>query len=237
MLVVGYIGGTNQTEIIRAQVGTTFANGGVPVLHATLANTDGVRACTATSCEDAIGILKNAVTTRNTAQQSGNADPAALGTIDCNPGALIRARMCGGATSGTSLTAVANTVADTTGLLLTFAATQATYDDAYAIGATGANAGIRRKLTAVTTTAVPIIAFPFDIAVGDSFYLFTPGPNEDDEVQLTTDFTELNVTADNTSNLTLRVKETSTFGADESGATKNYAICTFSEHFLGGASI
>jgi len=237
MLVVGYIGGTNQTEIIRVQVGAAFANGGVPVRHATLSDTDGIRACTTTTCEDAIGILKNAVPTRNTAQQSDNSDPAALGTVDCNPGALIRARMCGGATSGTALTAVANTVADSTGLLLTFAASQSTYDDGYAIGATGANAGIRKKLTAVTTTAVPIIAFPFDIAANDEFYLFVPGPNEYAKVQLTSDFTEWDVTADNTSNLTFRVKETTNLSANEDGSTKNYGILTFAEHFYGGASI
>ena len=236
MIGVGYIGGTNQAEFVRLQVVEACANGGIPVLHPTLANTSGIRKCTTTTCEDAIGLLKNPVATRNTAQQSDNSDPAALGLVDVNPHLLIKARMCGGATAGTALTAVANTAVSTDGLTLTFSASQSTYDDAYCVGATGANAGIMRKMEAVTTTATLEVAFPFDIAVGDEFYLFTPGPGEDDEVQLTSDLTEIDVTANNSSNLTLRMRNAQVKAADERGDIDSHAIIYFSEHLLGGGA-
>lgn len=238
MRVAGYIGGGQAAERRKYQIGEAMANAGVVVLHPTLANTDGLRLTSTTNSEDAVGLTMDAQATRNTAQQSDGSDPAVKVTVDVNPSAIIEGRFCGGATSGTALTAVSNTTQSTTGLLITFSASQSTYDDGVAWGATGSNPGILRKITAVTTTATPIIAYPADIEVNDQFYLATFGPMEDKEIQFTSDFTEVDITASNTSNKTLRCLDfEGPKGADEDGATKSVGYFYFSEHLLGGASI
>jgi len=227
----------NAPVVRKFQIGETW-NGteGIPVEPSALANNDGVLMAETNDQTDVLGISLDAPTTRNTAQQSDGSDPAAYVSVIINSQALWHGRLSGGSTSGTALTAVSNTTADTTGLLLTFSATQATYDDGYIWGATGANAGILRKITAVTTTAVPIIAFPADIAVGDTFYLSTFGPGEDAGIQLTSTYDELDATADvqTTAACSIRCVHLYHKDAAADGSTKTWAEVFITDHFYGG---
>jgi hypothetical protein len=230
----------------KYQIGETWlAVAGIPVEYPTLADTAGVLMCETNSCVDALGMTTDQPfanngkaarpsTTRLTAQQSDGSDPSQVVTVIVNPGAVWKARLSGGATSGTALTAQANTVASTDGLLITTTANNSAYDDGVAWGATGANAGILRKLTALTTSGVPIIAFPFDIAVGDTFFYATFGPGEDAGFQLTTNLDEIDATADLQGTDNFRCIDFFHKDAAQEGATKTYAEFLMIDHVFGG---
>ena len=120
-------------------------------------------------------------------------------TVNVSPGAVYRADLSGGSTSGTALSAVSNTAASTDGLTLTSSLGTA-YDDGYVWGATGANTGLPslRKVYAVDgSTATFVVAQRYDIAVGDTFYAATFGPAADAGIQLTTTLEEIDATGDN----------------------------------------
>ena len=149
-----------------------------------------------------------------------------------------KAKMSGGSTSNTAITIQTNTVADSTGLLTTLALGTA-YDDGYIWGYTGANAGVLRKVTAVGgTNEVPIIAFPYDIAVGDTFLAATFGPGALNGCQLTSTLEQLDVTADIQSTDNFRVVEFEVKDSSDSGTTNSFAYLTIFDHlFAQGGSI
>jgi len=236
MRVSGYLSCSGAALLKKYQIGEAMADAGVPVEIPTLANTDGVLLVETTTAILGIGITQDAQATRNTAQQSDNSDPAVYVTVDVRPDAIIQGRLCGGATSGTALTAQSNTVADTTGLLITTSANNSAYDDGVAWGADGGNAGILRKITAVTTTAVPIVAYPIDLAVGDQFFFCTFGPSEDAGVVLTSDLTEINATSDGQSNDNFRCIDFEQRPLGEDGDDKSYAYLVWFDHLYGACS-
>lgn len=204
---------------------------GTPLEASALADVDGV-----VNHEQNEGLMSIGLAidggTRLTAQQSDNSDPQVLIRVDVRPDIIVRARMCGGQTAGTALSEFTNTSADTAGTTLTFAASQATYDDGYAIGATGANAGAWRKVTALTTTGTLVIPFQFDIAANDTFFLSTVGPGERAGVGLTTDLTEVDVTDDEQAENNFRVVRWEVRSKAERGARESYLHMVFCEHLF-----
>lgn len=214
----------------KYQVGEALANGGVPLSASVLINVDGVKLFTTTAGLMAIGLGLDVAATRNTAQQSDGSDPASYVTVSIRPDLIVGSTLSGGATSGTVLTELVNTTADTTGLLLTFAASQAAYDDGYMWGATGANAGKIRKIIALTTTGTPIIAFPQDIAAGDIFYAATFGKGERSGVQLTSDVTQIDASGDNQAGNNFHCYDFFQKAKGAGGATKSEAHLVFCEH-------
>lgn len=196
---LAYMFSGNAPVLHKYQIGEAMATAGVPVEIETLAgDVYGLQLCETTTCVDAVGVTLDAQATRNTAQQTDNADPAVQVTVNISPGAVYHAQLSGGATTGTALATFAVTAASADGLTITAPFTD-TYDDGYAWGAAGANLGLPslRKLTAVSATAATlIVAARYDIAVGDTFYAFTGGPAADAGVQLTTALDEVDATVD-----------------------------------------
>jgi hypothetical protein len=224
----------NAPVVKKFQVAATNVTVGVPYCYPTLADTDGVVLAATTTCVDALGVSVDAPGTRQTAQQSDGSDPARYVTLIVNPGALYRARLSGGATTGTALSPLTNTVASTTGLLTTLGLGTA-YDDGYIWGYDGANAGILRKVTAVGgTNETPIIAFPQDIAVGDRFLAATFGPGEDAGIQLTTTLDEINATADLQATDNLRCVSFYQKDLSGDGTLKSYAEIMLIDHVYSG---
>lgn len=220
----------------RFQIGETFTAGvvGIPVEIPTLSDTDGVLMCETNSIVDCIGVSLDNPGTRQTAQQTDNSDPARRVLVNISPHMVWRARLSGGATSGTALTIYTNTVASTTGLLTTLALPTA-YDDGWIWGYTGSNAGIARKVTAVGgTNETPIVAFPYDIAVGDTFLAFTAGPGEDAGIQLTTNLDEIDATADLQSTDNLRCVDVGFKDLGGRGTVESFAEVIIMDHFYGG---
>lgn len=216
----------------KLQIGEALPLAGVPLIASALADADGVMRASTTAAAESIGISMDAQPTRNTAQQTADADPGVFVTVSVRPDQLVRARLSGGATAGTALAEFTNSSASTTGLLIT-AAFGTGYDDGYVWGATGANAGRLRKVQgAVNTTATPIVAFPSDIAVGDTFYAVTFGPFEDAGVQLTTGVTEIDATGDNQSGTNFRCRALQYFAKASGGALGSFAEIVFTDHVL-----
>jgi hypothetical protein len=216
----------------KLQIGEALTLAGLPLIASALADADGVMRASTTAAAESIGISMDAQPTRNTAQQTGDANPAVYVTVNVRPDQIVRARLSGSSTAGTALTEFVNSAASTTGLLITSAFGTA-YDDGYAWGATGANAGIIRKIQgAVNTTGTPIVAFPSDIAVGDIFYASTFGPFEDNGVQLTSNISELDATGDNQSGTNFRVFGVTWPAKAAGGGLGSYADLIFTDHVL-----
>ncbi len=216
----------------KLQIGEALPIAGVPLIASALADADGVMRASTTAAAESIGISLDAQPTRNTAQQTSDADPAVYVTVNVRPDQIVAARLSGGATAGTALAEFTNTVASTTGLLIT-AAFGTGYDDGYVWGATGANAGRLRKVQgAVNTTATPIVAFPSDIAVNDTFFAVTFGPFEDAGVQLTSNLAEVDATGDNQAGTNFRCRTLRYFPKAQGGARESYADLVFTDHVL-----
>ena len=189
----GYnLSGAGGICIKKFQVGATLTRAGIPVLAGTLANQTGVAAAAADAAVEALGVTIDFPAARVTAQQTGNADTERLVSVIINPHAAYRIRLSGGSASGTILAVMTNTVASTDGLTgITATAVAAGFDDGWIWGYTGSNAGRMRKCEARTATTAPFeIAFPYDIAVGDTFIGCAFGPGEKVGVQLTTELDE-----------------------------------------------
>lgn len=216
----------------KLQIGEALSLAGLPLIASALADADGVMRASTTAAAESIGVSLDAQPTRNTAQQSGDADPAVYVTVNVRPDQIVSARLSGSSTAGTALTEFTNTAASTNGLLIT-AAFGTGYDDGYAWGATGANAGRLRKIQGgVNTTATPVVAFPSDIAVGDIFYAVTFGPLEDAGVQLTSNIAEIDASGDNQSGTNFRCRTLRYFPKAQGGALGSYADIVFTDHIL-----
>lgn len=156
--------------MMKFQVNSTFANAGV-VARAPGAANGGLVIATTTSAADAVGVCQDTATYQ-AGQNASGADQAGMLTVIVSPDAIWSALMSGGATEGTVLATHTVTTASTDGLDVTTAAewSNPTFDEGMVWGLTGANMGVARKLTSVSTTAGTVtVAFPRDIAVGDTF--------------------------------------------------------------------
>lgn len=243
---LAYMLSGNAPTFKKFQIGETWGDAaGFPVEYPTLADATGVLMCETNGCVDVLGVTadkphagagrnKTESLTRLTAQQTDSSDPSQVVTVCINPSAVYVARLNGGATEGTALAEFTNSVASTDGLLITSAFGTA-YDDGWVVGATGANAGIARKIQgAVNTTGTPVIAFPFDIAVGDTFFAATFGPGEDAGIQLSTLLTELDATADLQSTDNMRCIDVYWKDKAAGGALKTEAEVILIDHVYGG---
>lgn len=223
-------GGTSVLQ--KVQIGEALTLSGLPIIASALADADGVMRASTTAAAEAIGVSLDAQPTRNTAQQTDSSDPAVYVTVNIRPDQLVKAKLSGSSTAGTTLTEFTNSAASTTGLLITTAFGTG-YDDGYAWGATGANAGILRKIQgAVNTTGTPIVAFPNDIAVGDLFYAVTFGPLEDAGVQLTSNIAEVDATGDNQAGTNFRCRKVYQFAKNMGGGLGSYCSLLFSDHLF-----
>lgn len=176
----------------KYQVAASMTLTGIPHLQPA-ANGTGVAQATTTSAANMIGCNLDTVTYA-TGQITGG-DPAALASFIINPDAIWKALLSGGSTSGTALTARTVATASTTGLSVTTTAgddwSSPTMDEGSIWGYDGANAGILRKITSVSSNvATVIVAFPNDTVVGDNF-LFAPYTAlQANTMQLTADLTQ-----------------------------------------------
>lgn len=224
----------NATPIMRDYlVGETIARG-QPVISGATANATGVVLPSTTAAANLVGLaLEDA--TRATAQQADGSDPGAYVRTLVNPGLLLKARLSGGATTGTQLALITNTVQSTDGLTITATGFTAAMDDFYCWGFSGANAGILRKLEDVSagTDADTEIAFPRDIEVGDTFLAATVAPAEAQGVQLTSDFQEIDATNDNSAGTNFRCVELLFLDENNEGRLKSAALLVANDHLFG----
>lgn len=191
--------GGSTAIVKRYQVAATKATAGVPVL-VPAAGGSGVVVATTTSTANSVGVTidtSNAnrrgqvvgSTTYVTAQQTDNADTERAVATIINPFAVYALLMSGGATEGTAM--ILHTAVSGGSNGLSFVSDVNTDSPEMADGTffclTGANAGMARKLTSnSTTTQTFVVAWPRDIAAGDTFILAPYSDLFGVKVQLTT---------------------------------------------------
>ena len=202
------------------------ADGGVGVVLGS--TTDGT---------DFVGVNVDAAGTFAAGQNADGSDNAKYTALIVNPLAIYRARLSGGATDGTALTARTVTTATTDGLVITHSAFDASspdMDEGVIWGYLGANAGVYRKITATSTTSTTVIlAFPRDDAVGDQYLVAPIYPTRSIVAQTTTNNTEIDATAAIAGDVELIVTEMLLNDLAGSGLTQSYAYVQFADNLFG----
>lgn len=189
MQVMGRMSGGAPT-IKRYQLSATAARAGIPFLLSA-AGGAGVAAGTTTSAANFVGVNYDTATFA-TAQVAGGS-PEALVSLAIDIDLILKIFMSGAAASGTAETVKTVTTASTTGLDVTTADTwTGTERDEGAVwGIAGGNPGVLRKITSTSATAGTVtVAFPNDIAVGDTFSWAPTYPFSLGLVTLTTELDE-----------------------------------------------
>lgn len=218
----------------RYQHGVTNTNVGVPYT-VPAAGTAGVVIGTTTGATDLVGFSVEAPGSYLTAQQSDNSDPARYVRLLINPDAVWRCLMSGGATENTALTLFPVTTASTDGLAITTASewSSPTYDEGHAWGYDGANAGIARKVTSVSSTAATVtVALPNDTAVGDNFLRAPYTPMQTVTVQFTTALTQADASIAVGTGAPMRVVELILNDQSREGRTNSFVLFASNSHAL-----
>lgn len=222
----------------RYQVAATNANVGNHYLKAADGGV-GVVLGSTTGAVDFVGMSVDAPGTYAAGQNSDGSDNAKYVTLIINPLAVYRARLSGGATDGTALTEHTVTSASTDGLSVTHSAYDAsspTMDEGVIWGYSGANAGVYRKITSVSSTATTVIlAFPKDTAVGDTFLHAPIYPTRSIVAQFTTNLTEIDASAAISGDATVVVTEMILNDKGNNGTTSSYALIQFCDSLFNGS--
>lgn len=231
----------------KFQIGVSITNIGIPFKQAA-SNVAGIVIGTTTDVDNMVGInLDTATGAYVTAQQTDGTSPERLVTVIINPDAILKVRIAGSATNAALATRDVTT-ASTDGLSVTTALTDAgaavdwaspTMDEGTIWGFKGANTGLKRKITSVSSTVATVtVAFDYDTVVGDKFAYAPIHPMETLTVTLTTDLKEIRqdaATATNTA--ALRCINTICRDIANDGLYKSYGIMVSGNHALGGVLI
>lgn len=197
----------------------------------------GITLGSTTNATDLIGVNVDAAGTYAAGQNSDGSDNAKYTTVIINPLAVYRARLSGGATDGTALTARTVTTASTDGLTVThsgYDSSSPDLDEGVIWGYTGANSGVYRKITATANgTTTVILAFPRDDAVGDTYLLAPIYPTRSIVAQTTTNNTEIDATAAISGDVEMVVTEMLLNDSSNRGTTNSYAYIQFADHLFG----
>lgn len=187
---------------------------------------------------DFIGVNIDAAGTYVTAQQSDNSDTERLTSLIISPSAVYKARLSGGAADGTALTARTVTTASTDGLTVTHSAYDASspaMDEGVVWGYSGANAGKARKVitTPDAVSSTVTVAFPYDIAVGDTFLYAPVYPTRSIVAQFTTNCQEIDASAAIAGDATVIIAELKLGDIGSDGLTQSYAYLQFCDSLFG----
>ena len=231
---LGYTLSGSAPVMKRYQIGVTNTNSGVPYT-VPAAGTAGVVIGTTTGATDLVGVSVDPPGTYNTAQQSDFSDPAKYVRLIINPDAVWKLLMSGGATENTALALQTVTTLSADGLTITTAAewSNPTYDEGHAWGYSGANVGIARKVTSVSTTAGTLtVALPNDTVVGDTFLRAPYTPMQAVTVQLTTNLTQADASIAVGTGAPFRVIELLLNSLSGDGRTNSYVLAASNSHAL-----
>jgi len=223
----------NAPKFVELQIAATVGTVGVP-LTIPAANGTGVVLATATSAANMVGCNIDTATYQ-AAQNSDGSDQAAAVTVIYNPDAVWRARLSGGATSGTALTAQTVSTATTDGLDVTtgFDYNTTDVDEGVIWGLAGVNAGIVRKITSTgVTAATVIVAFPKDHPVGDTFLHAPFFPFQSPTVTLTSAFDQVDCSVATSTSAAELVPINGFADGNFAGASDSYIHLVAGDHAL-----
>lgn len=229
----------------KMRVGISVTSAGVPLIGPT-ANNEGVLLGTTTTSADAVGMSIDTAT-YNTAQQSDGSDPTQFVDVIINPDAVWQSRLSGGAGTGTALTAYYNTVASSTGVLLTLSATSggstvdtSNFDDCPIFCYSGANAGLYRRAEPADGTDINLTqAFRFAIAVDDRFFGCPVTEGGTATVTWNTDLTEVNAAVSVSANTasTWRAVDLILNDIGNNGLYNSFVNVICADHHYSGSSL
>ena len=226
-------GGSTAT-VKKYQVAATNTTIGRPYLKTADGGT-GIVLATVSGAADFIGVNIDTAGTYVTAQQTDNSDTARLTSIICNPFAVYRARLCGGA-ANEALTIGTETTGSTNGLVVTVSGIDPNSPDlneGTVWGYSGANAGkARRIITTSANVANTTVSFPYDIAIGDRFLFANLSASRTILAQFGTDMTTLDASATLSGDANVATIEMILNDVAGSGTTESYALIMFGDHTL-----
>ncbi len=195
-----FIMGGGAPRLQNYQVSETVSNRGIPLLASTGDET-GLDLPSTTNISDMVGLAIDTAT-YVTAQQTDGSSAERTVRVRWNPDLAIRARMSGDGTTGTALTIRTVDTVSADGLTITTGddwTSSPNTDSGTVWGYSGANTAQRRKITSATSVACLVkVAFDQDTVVGDRFLFapFWPGDLDSDNVTMTSDFREIDTSAD-----------------------------------------
>ena len=229
------IGGANTPLKMKFQVNETLSNAGIVVLASGSGNA-GVQISTTTSFANAVGVTLDTAT-YVTAQQTDGTSAERQVSVIVTPDAVFRAKMSGGATENTSLTLHDVTTASTNGLVITTGDTHSspTVDEGVIWGYDGANAGQKRKVTSVSSSAATVtVAFDNDTVVGDNFidapYWFLDDTSK--AVQTTTNLYQADASIAVGTGGAAKIIDLELRDASDDGKNKSFVLFVLDDHAL-----
>lgn len=217
----------------RYQVNSTLV-AGIPVVIPAAGNA-GVVTSTTTGVANMVGVNLDAAT-YVTAQQTDGSSAERETRVIINPDAVWKMKMSGGAATNTALTLQEVTTASTDGLVITTGAewSNPTFDEGYAWGYDGANAGSARKVTSVSGTAGTVtVAFNQDTAVGDNFLRCPYSPIQGITIQLTTDLTQADASIAVGTGAGFKTVELELRDTSDEGQTNSHVLAMPTDHVWG----
>jgi len=237
---MGRLGGGTPTKM-AFQIGVSITRIGIPFMQ-NASNVAGIVIGTTTNTDNMVGCNLDTATYQ-TAQQTDGTSPERKVNLIVNPDAIWKARLSGGAASGTALTLQAITSAQTNGLTVTVAAgvdfTSPETDEGVVWGYDGVNAGRQRKIASTAATVITVtVAFDGNGAIGDNYITAPATLLSTNTLTLTTELTEVRAdvaVAANTCAIRVLAIEAKSLADD--GRTKSFLRLMSGNHALGGVLI
>lgn len=218
----------------KYQVAANVPNANVPLLIPPIGGA-GLAACTPISCADMVGVTLDTATFVTAQQTDGTSAEREVNVI-ISPDAVWKIKMSGGAAENTALTLLPVTTPDPAGLVITTASAwnAPTFDEGVTWGYDGANAGANRKITSVSATAGTVtVAFNKDTVVGDNFLRAPYWPWQSTNIQLSTLFTQADVSIAVGTGAELKPIEFYLRDITDEGQTNSFVFAFAGDHVAG----
>lgn len=224
--------------ILKSFIGISVPRIGVPLVQPGDGEA-GVMLGTTTAVDNLVG-LAHSTGVYATAQQTDGSDPQAAIDVIVNPDAIFEAKLSGSATDDVALTLRTTLTANSNGLTITTTSGDDWGTPTYAEGAIwgydGANPGILRKITSVSSNVATVdVAFPADDVAGDNWLYAPVWPYENHTFTLTTNLTQIRqdvAVAVNTAAFVCIELLARDIG--ENGRTNSYVRMLSGNHIFGG---
>ena len=226
--------GGSSAVVKRYQVAATNTTVGMPFL-VPAGSGSGIVVATTTGAAKAVGVNVDTAGTYVTAQQTDSADTERSCGIILSPFAVYSLLMTGGATEGTAM--VLHTAASGGSDGLTIVSDVNTdspeLDEGTCFCLSGANVGVSRKITSNSTTTMTFtVAWPRDVAAGDTFVVAPYNPLQGIALQLTTLLTQADASIAVGTGAAFKTIELKFNDASHEGRTNSYVYAMLANHVM-----
>ena len=226
--------GGSSAVVKRYQVAATNTTVGMPFL-VPAGSGSGIVVATTTGAAKAVGVNVDTAGTYVTDQQTDSADTERSCGIILSPFAVYSLLMTGGATEGTAM--VLHTAASGGSDGLTIVSDVNTdspeLDEGTCFCLSGANVGVSRKITSNSTTTMTFtVAWPRDVAAGDTFVVAPYNPLQGIALQLTTLLTQADASIAVGTGAAFKTIELKFNDASHEGRTNSYVYAMLANHVM-----